>query len=467
MSKKSKQMLFNAFTQCSICHHSKGQWKNPIDGSSQGYKEIEYWVNLAKKLEEGCFDALFLADIHGTYNVYKNSREAAIRHSVQFPSNDPTLPISAMAYATKHIGFACTYSTTYFHPYQTAKLFSTLDHLTRGRVAWNIVTSYIADANENFGLGNKLMDHDQRYDRADEYMDVVYQLWEHSWEEDAIVKDIESASENLKNAQSAVDVSRRRLTDIAGRSGAYLEEYKERNNTRQQIQTKLKPIQQEQQELQGKLLQIDERLAELKIDHDRDLLDNQKLNKELESIEIDWQSILKEISIQQKEIDQLVSELSIQQRTRLRLENDQTRIEKDIARLESRRETLQESRGTGALRLLLESGLDGIHGLVANLGEVDNQHKLALEVAAGARISQIVLDNDLIAAKAIELLKKRKAGRLTFLPLNKSFIFLSNSISFEIESKSLNIDLVKSFTFDLKLKISFSKSNSLPSLDII
>ena len=233
------------------------------------------------------------------------------------------------------------------------------------------------------------------------------------------IKDIETASKNLKNAQSAVDVSRRRLTDIAGRSGAYLEEYKERNNTRQQIQTKLKPIQQEQQELQGKLLQIDERLAELKIDHDRDLLDNQKLNKELESIEIDWQSILKEISIQQKEIDQLVSQLSIQQRTRLRLENDQTRIEKDIARLESRRETLQESRGTGALRLLLDSGLDGIHGLVANLGEVDNQHKLALEVAAGARISQIVLDNDLIAAKAIELLKKRKAGRLTFLPLNK------------------------------------------------
>ena len=75
MSKEPKQMLLNAFTQCSICHHSKGQWKNPIDGSSKGYKEIEYWVDLAKKLEEGCFDALFLADIHGTYNVYKNSRK--------------------------------------------------------------------------------------------------------------------------------------------------------------------------------------------------------------------------------------------------------------------------------------------------------------------------------------------------------------------------------------------------------
>ena len=189
--KKLKQIRLNAFTQCSICHHSKGQWKNPVDGSSLGYKEIDYWVKLAKKLEEGCFDALFLADVHGTYNVYKGSREAAVRHTVQFPSNDPTLAISAMAYATKNIGFACTYSTTYFHPYQTAKLFSTLDHLTRGRVAWNIVTSYLADANENFGLGGQMMEHDQRYDRADEYMEVTYQLWEHSWEEDAIVRDIQ------------------------------------------------------------------------------------------------------------------------------------------------------------------------------------------------------------------------------------------------------------------------------------
>ena len=184
-----KQIHLNAFTQCSICHHSKGQWKNPLDGSSLGYKSIDYWVDLAKMLERGCFDSLFLADVHGTYNVYGGSREAAVRHTVQFPSNDPTLPIAAMAYATKYLGFACTYSTTYFHPYQTAKLFSTLDHLTKGRIAWNVVTSYLADANENFGLGDQMMDHDERYDRAEEYMDVVYQLWEHSWEEDAAVRD--------------------------------------------------------------------------------------------------------------------------------------------------------------------------------------------------------------------------------------------------------------------------------------
>jgi long-chain alkane monooxygenase len=185
----AKQIHLNAFTQCSICHHSKGQWKNPIDRSSHGYKDLNYWVELARTLERGCFDALFIADVHGTYNTYKGGRATSIRHAVQFPSNDPTLIISAMAYATRHLGFACTYSTSYFAPYQAAKVFSTLDHLTNGRIAWNVVTSYLPDANLNFGIGEQ-MDHDERYERAEEYMEVVYKLWEHSWEEGAAVRDI-------------------------------------------------------------------------------------------------------------------------------------------------------------------------------------------------------------------------------------------------------------------------------------
>ena len=87
--------------------------------------------------------------------------------------------------------------------------------------------------------------------------------------------------------------------------------------------------------------------------------------------------------------------------------------------MDSRRETLQESRGTGALRLLLESGLEGIHGPVAQLGEVEERHRVALEVAAGGRLAQVVVEDDRIAARAIELLKSRRAGRLTFLPLNR------------------------------------------------
>ncbi|TDJ69193.1 MAG: LLM class flavin-dependent oxidoreductase [Proteobacteria bacterium] len=183
-----QQIHLNAFTQCSICHHSKGQWKHPLDRSSHGYKDLNYWVELARTLERGCFDALFLADVHGTYDVYKGSRETAVRHTVQFPSNDPTLLISALAFATQRIGFACTYSTSYFAPYQAAKVFSTLDHLTKGRIAWNVVTSYLPDANANFGIGEQ-MEHDERYERAEEYLEVVYKLWEHSWEEDAAVRD--------------------------------------------------------------------------------------------------------------------------------------------------------------------------------------------------------------------------------------------------------------------------------------
>lgn len=190
-----RQIHLNAFSQCSVCHHSKGQWKHPLDRSSEGYKEVDYWVDLARVLERGCFDALFLADVHGTYNVYRGGRETAVRHTVQFPSNDPTLVISAMAYATQHLGFACTYSTSYFAPYQAAKVFSTLDHLTRGRIAWNVVTSYLPDANANFGIGEQ-MEHDTRYERAEEYLEVVYKLWEHSWEEDAAVRDVANDMHN-------------------------------------------------------------------------------------------------------------------------------------------------------------------------------------------------------------------------------------------------------------------------------
>lgn len=185
-----KQIHMNAFTQCCIGHHSIGQWKHPLDRPLDGYKNVHYWIELARILEAGFFDALFLADVHGTYDVYRGSRETAVRHGTQFPSNDPTLIIPAMAAATKHLGFASTYSTTYYPPYHTAKLFSTLDHLTSGRIAWNIVTSYLADANANFGM-DQMMAHDQRYDRAEEYMEVCYQLWEHSWEEDAMVRDVE------------------------------------------------------------------------------------------------------------------------------------------------------------------------------------------------------------------------------------------------------------------------------------
>ena len=183
----AKTIHLNAFTQCAAALQSFGQFRNPRDRTSQGYTSTAFWVDLARTLERGCFDSLFFADVHGVYDVYRGSAEAGIRHAVQFPGNDPTLLFPAMAAATQHLGFISTYSTTYYPPFHTAKLFSSLDHFTGGRVGWNIVTSYLESACRN-GLG-EMLPHDQRYERAEEYMQVVYKLWEASWEEDAIVRD--------------------------------------------------------------------------------------------------------------------------------------------------------------------------------------------------------------------------------------------------------------------------------------
>jgi FMN-dependent oxidoreductase (nitrilotriacetate monooxygenase family) len=177
----------NVFTQCSPSPQFKGLWRHEADRTATGYRSLTYWTGLAQRLERACVDALFFADIHGVYDIYRGSWEPAVRHAVQIPSIDPVLVLPAAAAVTEHLGFAVTYSTTYHPPYECARLFTSLDHLTGGRVAWNIVTSYLRSATEN-GLGEYL-DHDERYDRADEYVAVTRALWEQSWDDDAVVRD--------------------------------------------------------------------------------------------------------------------------------------------------------------------------------------------------------------------------------------------------------------------------------------
>ncbi|QHS15858.1 LLM class flavin-dependent oxidoreductase [Halopenitus persicus] len=180
----------NGFTMNCVGHQSPGLWKHP-DDNSDAYTDLEYWTDLAQTLEEGKFDAVFIADVLGTYSVFDGSRDTAVREAVQTPVNDPLLPIPAMAQVTDHLGFAATHSVTYTKPYMTAKRLSTLDHLTDGRIAWNIVTSYLEDAAVNLGLEGRI-EHDERYDLAEEYIEVCYKLWEQSWESDAVVKDPET-----------------------------------------------------------------------------------------------------------------------------------------------------------------------------------------------------------------------------------------------------------------------------------
>ncbi len=178
---------FNAFAMNTVGHQSPGLWTHPRDRST-GYTDLAYWTGLARTLERGLFDGLFVADVMGVYDVFGGTPDAALRHAVQVPTNDPLLIVPAMAAVTTHLGFGVTFSLTYEHPYPFARRMSTLDHLTKGRVGWNIVTGYLDSAARNLGLDRQL-GHDARYDMADEYLDVVYKLWEHSWEPDAVVAD--------------------------------------------------------------------------------------------------------------------------------------------------------------------------------------------------------------------------------------------------------------------------------------
>jgi FMN-dependent oxidoreductase (nitrilotriacetate monooxygenase family) len=184
------RVRLNAFDMNCVVHQSPGLWRHPED-RARDYNTIGYWTHLAKVLEEGLFDSLFLADVLGTYDVYADTNETPLRAGAQVPVNDPFLLVSAMAAVTKNLGFGVTAGTAYEHPYPFARRLATLDHLTEGRVGWNIVTGYLPSAARNMGNDDQ-MEHDERYDMADEYLEVVYKLLEGSWEDDAVVADKES-----------------------------------------------------------------------------------------------------------------------------------------------------------------------------------------------------------------------------------------------------------------------------------
>ncbi|OHE93828.1 HK97 family phage prohead protease [Colletotrichum orchidophilum] len=187
-----KQILLNAFDMSTVGHLSPGQWKNPTDKSATK-RDLNYWIDLAKLLERGGINALFLADTYGGYDTYEGSLDNCIRRAAQWPMTDPTIPISAMAAVTKNLTFAITASTSFEPPFLLAKRFSTLDHFTRGRIGWNIVTSWKKAAFKAIGLDSPIP-HDERYAQADEYLRVLYKLWEGSWADDAITPDPENDS---------------------------------------------------------------------------------------------------------------------------------------------------------------------------------------------------------------------------------------------------------------------------------
>lgn len=189
--KERKPIILNAFDMATPGLQSPGLWKHLKD-KSRDYNTIEYWTNLAQLLERGKFNALFIADVLGPYDVYNGPRNltAAAKAGAQWPINEPSAVIPAMAAVTKNLSFAVTASTISEAPYHFARRLATLDHLTKGRVGWNIVSSYLDTASRNLLNGEPLPPHDERYEKAQEYLEVIYQLFLSSWADDAVKLDV-------------------------------------------------------------------------------------------------------------------------------------------------------------------------------------------------------------------------------------------------------------------------------------
>ncbi len=183
----SKRLFFNAFVMNTTSHIHHGQWRRP-DARQSDFNDVEVWIDLAKTLEAAKFDAMFFADVSGLYGDSDADYSVYVREGLQIPSNDPLVLLGALATQTTDIGLAATANVFQQHPTNFARQIATLDHISKGRIAWNIVTGTQDNGYRNFGY-DALEDHDERYRWADEYMEVVYKLWEGSWDEGALLKD--------------------------------------------------------------------------------------------------------------------------------------------------------------------------------------------------------------------------------------------------------------------------------------
>ena len=178
---------FNAFVMNTTSHIHHGQWRRPDAGQVE-FNDVRTWIDLARVLEDARFDAMFFADVTGLYGDADADWSVYVREGLQIPSNDPTVLLGALAVTTTNLGLALTSNVAQSHPFHFARQVSTLDHLSNGRIAWNIVTGVQDNGARNFGL-DRLTDHTERYAWAEEYVDVAYKLWEGSWEDDALRKD--------------------------------------------------------------------------------------------------------------------------------------------------------------------------------------------------------------------------------------------------------------------------------------
>ncbi|GAC67838.1 LLM class flavin-dependent oxidoreductase [Gordonia soli] len=185
-----RPLYFSAFVMNTPSHVLHGLWRKP-EAQNHQINSLEHWIELARYVDRVGFDLLFFADVTGLRSPWNGNYELVAREGLQIPVNDPSTLISALAAATEDIGLVFTSSIVQALPFDFARRLSTLDHYTRGRVGWNIVTSFSDNTYRNFGH-DKLVEHDERYRIAAEYVDTLYKLWEGSWDEDALVQDKEA-----------------------------------------------------------------------------------------------------------------------------------------------------------------------------------------------------------------------------------------------------------------------------------
>jgi len=168
-------------------YHSLAMWRHPRTAAA-GYDwtRPELYQHIAQVCERGAFDMVFFADLNYVSDTYRGTMDPAIRHATQVPEHDPIPLLSFMAAVTSRIGLAATFSVGHAHPYYAARLWATLDHLTRGRAGWNVVTTL--NHNQSANHGEELRPVEERYDRAEEFVEVCRKLWG-TWAPDAVVMD--------------------------------------------------------------------------------------------------------------------------------------------------------------------------------------------------------------------------------------------------------------------------------------
>ena len=180
-----RKMLLVGFLQASNCSNYTGSWRHP--DTDPGFMDLGFYQNIAATLERGKFHLAFIDDRLAMPSRYGDSFEEAVENGIRVIKLDLVPIITAMGLATKHLGLGATYSTTYYSPFHVARLFASLDHFTKRRVAWNVVTSLNDSEAQNFGVREQ-PEHDDRYDAADDFMQAACKLWD-SWEDGAVLLD--------------------------------------------------------------------------------------------------------------------------------------------------------------------------------------------------------------------------------------------------------------------------------------